>query len=136
MRYQNVSLFLAIVKKMSKLSIYDSIQARAKPWQTRLPTSDNNSLITKQIRTNETPKFFSNLGDCSGLSKEARRWNSRNQDISQLTVTYMLACVRLRIQKQAKKEDTKIPATIQLQEKAGKVHTTANTDNTIRALLL
>ena len=31
-------------------------------------------------------KCFSNLGDCRGLSKEARRWNSRNQGSSQLTV--------------------------------------------------
>ena len=31
-------------------------------------------------------KCFSNLGDCRGLSQEARRWNSRNQGSSQLTV--------------------------------------------------
>ena len=31
-------------------------------------------------------KCFSNLGDCRGLSKEARRRNSRNHGSSQLTV--------------------------------------------------
>ena len=58
--------------KKTKRSTYDSNQARTKPWPTRPPTSDN-SPITKRIRTNETPKCFSNLGDCSGMSKEARR---------------------------------------------------------------
>ena len=69
-------------KELSKRSTYDSNQAWTKPWPTRPPTSDNNSPITKQIRTNETQKCFSNLGDCSGLSKEARRWNSRDQGSS------------------------------------------------------
>ena len=73
------------LSKKTKRSTYDSNQARTKPWPTRPPTSDNNSPITKRIRTNET-KCFSNLGDCRGLSKEARRWNSRNQGSSQLTV--------------------------------------------------
>ena len=58
--------------KQSTMS-YDSNQSRTKPWPTRPPASDNDSPITKRIRTNETPKCFSNLGDCSGLSKEARR---------------------------------------------------------------
>ena len=31
-------------------------------------------------------KHFNHLGDCSGLSKEARRWNSKNQGSSQLTI--------------------------------------------------
>ena len=66
------------LSKKTKQSTYDSNQARTKPWPTRPPTSDN-SPITKRIRTNETQKCFSNLGDCRGLSKEARRWNSRNQ---------------------------------------------------------
>ena len=60
------------LSKKTKRSTHDSNQARTKPWPTRLPTSDNNSPITKRIRTNETQKCFSNLGDCSGLSKEAR----------------------------------------------------------------
>ena len=38
----------------TKRSTYDSNQARTKPWPTRRPTSDNNSPITKRIRTNET----------------------------------------------------------------------------------
>ena len=64
-------------------------------------------------------KCFSNLGDCRGLSKEARRWNSRNQGSSQLTVWQSHARIecnltsRPRIQKQTKQEDTKILATIQ-----------------------
>ena len=42
------------LSKKTKRSTYDSNQARTKPWPTRPPTSDNNSLITKRIRTNET----------------------------------------------------------------------------------
>ena len=55
-------------------------------------TSDNNSPITKRIRTNDihVPKCFSNLGDCSGLSQAYLV----NQEIKT-------------------KEDTKIQATIQ-----------------------
>ena len=79
------------LSKKTKRSTYDSNQARTKPWPTQLPTSDN-SPITKRIRT---PKCFSNLGDCSGLLKEARRWNSRNhQGSSQLTVWQWLTRVR------------------------------------------
>ena len=107
------------LSKKTKRSRYDSNQARTKPWPTRPPTSDNNSPITKRIRTNET-QCFSNLGDCRGLSKEARRWNSRNQGSSQLTVWQWLTRThrgkltsRPRIQKQTKQEDTKILATIQ-----------------------
>ena len=72
------------LSKKTKRSTYDSNQARTTPWPTRLPTSDNNSPIMKRIRTNETQKCFSNLGDCRRLSKEARRWNSRNQGSSQV----------------------------------------------------
>ena len=39
-------------------------------------------------------KCFSNLGDCRGLSKETRRWNSRNQGSSQLTVWHAVAYTR------------------------------------------
>ena len=56
------------LSKKTKRSTYDSNQTRTKPWPTQLPTSDN-SPITKRIRTNETPKCFSYLGDCSGLLK-------------------------------------------------------------------
>ena len=69
------------------------LRTRSKPWPTRPPTSDNNSPITKRIRTNETPKCFSNLGDCSGLSKEARSWN-HHQGSSQLTVWQWLTRAR------------------------------------------
>ena len=82
------------LSKKTKRSTYDSNQARTKPWPTRSPTSDKNSPITKRIRTNEAQKCFSNLGDCSGLSKEARRWNSRNQGSSQLTVWQWLTRTR------------------------------------------
>ena len=71
-------------KELSK-RLSEAHATQTKPGPSRLPTSDNNSPITKWIRTNETQKCFSNLGDCSGLSKEARRWNSRNQGSSQLT---------------------------------------------------
>ena len=110
--------------KKTKRSTYDSNQARTNPWP---PTSDNNSLITKRIRTNETPKCLSNLGDCSGLSKEARRWNSRNQGSSQLTVTR--ASVSLphepQIQEQTKRRHRDASNYSKLQEKAGKVQTKA-----------
>ena len=52
------------------------------------PTAD----LQQQLADHEADKdkrdtkCFSNLGDCRGLSKEARRWNSRNQGSSQLTV--------------------------------------------------
>ena len=103
--------------KKTKRSTYDSNQARTKPWPTRPLTSDNNSPIRKDKRDT---KCFSNLGDCRGLSKEARRWNSRNQGSSQLTVWQWLTRAhrgkltsRPRIQKQTKQEDTKILVTIQ-----------------------
>ena len=108
------------MSKKTRRSKYDSNQA----GPTRPPTSDNmnNSPITKRIRTNQTQKCFSNLGDCSRLSKEARRWNSSNQGSSQLTVSAYgsglharIECKltsRPRIQKQTKQEDTKILATI------------------------
>ena len=58
--------------------------------------------------------------ELGGLSKEARRWNSRNQGSSQLTVWQWLTRAhrgkltsRPRIKKQTKQEDTKILATIQ-----------------------
>ena len=98
------------LSKKTKRSTYDSNQARTKPWPTQPPTSDNNSPITKWIRTNKTQKCFSNLGDCSRLSKEARRWNSRNQGSSQLTVwlvsfpdPLMPACHRLQYARTANK---------------------------------
>ena len=78
------------------------------------PTAD----LRQQLADHEADKdkrdtkCFSNLGDCRGLSKEARRWNSRNQGSSQLTVWHVrIECKltsRPRIQKQTKQEDTKI----------------------------
>ena len=44
-----------------------------------------------------------NLGDCSGLSKEARRWNSRNQGSSQLTVWQWLTRVECKLTSQTTK---------------------------------
>ena len=69
-RYQSVSLVLVIVKNFLKRPgvVHTT---RTKPWPTRSPTSDNNSPIMKRRRTNDAPKCFSNLGNCSGLSKEA-----------------------------------------------------------------
>ena len=46
------------LSKKTKRSTYDSNQARTKPWPARPPTSDNNSPITKRIRTNETQMFL------------------------------------------------------------------------------
>ena len=121
----------------------DEQKSRNKPWPTRPPTLDNNSPITKQIWKNETPKCFSNLGDCRGLSKEARRWNSRNQGSSQLTVWQWLTRVECKLTsrttnskrtKKRRQQDTSNYS--KPQEKAGKVQTKANTANTFRALLL
>ena len=115
----------------------NSNQARTKPWPTRPPTSHKNSPITERIRTNETPKCLSTLGDCSRLSKEARRWNSRNQGSSQLTVAYTATSVSLphepQIYKQTKK---KTPRYQQLFKTSGEVQTKANTANAFRAFLL
>ena len=60
------------LSKETTQSTHDLNQARTKPsWPTR-PMTSNNSPITVQIRTNETPKCFSNLGDYSRLHKEAK----------------------------------------------------------------
>ena len=88
------------LSKKTRRSTHDSNQARTKPWPTRSPTSDNNSPIMKRIRTNNTPKFFCNLSDCSGPSKEARRWNSRNQGSSQFTVWQWLTRVECKLTSQ------------------------------------
>ena len=51
------------------------------------PTADLRQLADHEAdKDKRDTKCFSNLGDCRGLSKEARRWNSRNQGSSQLTV--------------------------------------------------
>ena len=81
------------------------------------PTTD----LRQQLTDHEADKdkCFSNLGDCSGLSKEARRWNSRNQGSSQLTIWQWLTRARRayltnhEFKNRQKKEDSKIPATIQ-----------------------
>ena len=52
-RYQSVSLVLAIVKNCLK-RLSEAHTTQTKPWPTQLPTSDNNSPITKRIKTNET----------------------------------------------------------------------------------
>ena len=60
------------LSKKTKRSTYDSNQARTKPWPT---TAD----LRQQLADHEADKdkrdtkCFSNLGDCRGLSKEARR---------------------------------------------------------------
>ena len=100
------------------------------------PTAD----LRQQLADHEADKdkrdtkCFSNLGDCRGLSKEARRWNSRNQGSSQLTVWQWLTRAhrgkltsRPRIQKQTKQDTSNYS---KLQEKAGKAQTKANTANT------
>ena len=52
------------------------------------PTVDLRQQLADHEADKDKPdtKCFSNLGDSRGLSKEARRWNSRNQDSSQVTV--------------------------------------------------
>ena len=85
------------LSKKTKRSTYDSNQCRTRqavpgPSHGR-PDRRPPTAITRRIRTNETPKCFSKLGDCSGMSKEARRWNSRNQGSSQSTVWQWLTRV-------------------------------------------
>ena len=58
------------LSKKTKQSTCDSNQAMADPIADLRQQLANH----EQIRTNETQKCFSNLGGCSGLSKEARRW--------------------------------------------------------------
>ena len=108
------------LSKKTKRSTYDSNQARTKPWPTRPPTSDNNSPITKRIRTNETQNVYLTLATVEYCRRKQGDGNSRNQGSSQLTVWQWLTRAhrgkltsRPRIQKQTKQEDTKILATIQ-----------------------
>ena len=87
-RYQSVSLVLAIVKNcLKRLSEAHTTQTKPGPSHgrpdCRPPTTTADHEADKDKRDT---KCFSNLGDCRGLSKEARRWNSRNQGSSQLTV--------------------------------------------------
>ena len=83
------------------------------------PTADLRQQLAdhKADKDKRDTKCFSNLGDCRGLSKEARRCNSRNQGSSQLTVWQArIECKltsRPRIQKHTKQEVTKILATNQ-----------------------
>ena len=104
------------------------------------PTAD----LRQQLADHEADKdkrdtkCFSNLGDCRGLSKEARRWNSRNQGSSQLTVWQWLTrahrvkayltTTNSKTDKTRRHQDTSNYS--KLQEKAGKVQTKANTANT------
>ena len=109
------------LSKKTKRSTYDS----TKPGPSH-DMADPTADLRQQLADHEADKdkrdtkCFSNLGDCRGLSKEARRWNSRNQGSSQLTVWQWLTRAhrgkltsRPRIQKQTKQEDTNILATIQ-----------------------
>ena len=68
------------LSKKTKRSTYDSNQAR-----TADPTADLRQQLAdhEAVKDKRDTKCFSNLGDCRGLSMEARRWN---QGSSQLTV--------------------------------------------------
>ena len=74
------------LSKKTKRSTYDSNQARTKPWPTRLPTSDNNSLITKQIKTNETQNVSLTLATVEDCRRKQGDGTVGNQGSSQLTV--------------------------------------------------
>ena len=103
------------LSKKTKRSTYGSNQARTKPWPTRPPTSDNNSPITKRIRTQNVSLTLAIVADCR--KKEGGR--CRNQGSSQLTVWQWLTRVECkltsqpRIQNRQKKGDNKTPGTIQ-----------------------
>ena len=57
------------LSKKTKRSTYDSNQARTKPWPTRLPTSDSNSLMRiKTIQTSNKNLFYDILD--VGMEKE------------------------------------------------------------------
>ena len=60
------------LSKKTKRSTYDSNQARTKSWPTRPPTSDNNSAITKQIRTNETQNVSLTLATVEHCRRKQR----------------------------------------------------------------
>ena len=60
------------LSKKTKRSTYDSNQARTKPWPTRPPTSDNNSPITKRIRTNETQNVSLTLATVEDCRRKQR----------------------------------------------------------------
>ena len=114
------------LSKKTKRSTYDSNQARTKPWPTRPPTSDNNSPITKRIRTNETPKCLAIVADCR-----------RNQGSSQLTIwqwlTHKLTLRTTNSKQTQKRRQQDTSNYLKPQEKAGKVQTKANTANTFSA---
>ena len=74
-------------KELSKKTKRSTYIVRLKPSQDQAmadPTAD----LRQQLADHEADKdkrdtkCFSNLGDYRGLSKEARRWNSRNQGTS------------------------------------------------------
>ena len=80
------------LSKKTKRSTYDSSQDQAMAD----PTADLRQLANHEAdKDKRDTKCFSNLGNCRGLSKEARRWNSRNQSSSQLTGPEVLAVFAL-----------------------------------------
>ena len=123
------------LSKKTKRSTYDSNQARTKPWPTRPPTSNNNSPITKRIRTNETQNVSLTLAtveDCRRKQEDGTVGTRAGPYGSGLHPRIECKLTsRPRIQKQTKQEDTKILATIQnFRRRPGKVQTKANTANT------
>ena len=72
------------LSKKTKRSTYDSNQARTKPWPTRPPTSDNNSLITNVSLTLAT------VEDCRRKQGDG---TVGNQGSCQLTVWLWLTRV-------------------------------------------
>ena len=118
------------LSKKTKRSTYDSNQARAKPWPTRSPTSDNNSPITKRIRTNETQNVSLTLATV----EDCRR---KQGDGTRAVVSWpygsglharILPTMNSKTDKTRRHQDTSNYS--KLQEKAGKVQTKANTANT------
>ena len=117
------------LSKKTKRSTYDSNQARTKPWLTRPPTSDNNSPITKRIRTNETQNVSLTLAI---VADSRRKQGGRNQGSIQLTVWQWLTRVECKLtsrttnSKHTKKRRQDTSNYSKPQEKAGKVQTKAS----------
>ena len=127
------------LSKKTKRSTYDSNQARTKPWPTRPPTSDDNSPITKRIRTNETQNFSLTLATV----EDCRRKQGDGTVGTRAVVSWpygsglhaRIECKltsRPRIQKQIKQEDTKILATIQNFRRGQERHRPKQTQPTLQ----
>ena len=76
------------LSKKTKRSTYDS---RTKPWPTRPPTSDNNSPITKRIRTNETQNVSLTLATVEDCRRKKGDGTVGTRAVDRMAVAYTRA---------------------------------------------